>query len=314
MALSPSFDKLGTSALIRRILLVILIVSLTVGAGGVYEILRNRALETASNDARLLLTSAVAVTSFTDDEVFHLMNQLPPDKFYKQLVPFYAANAVFHRLRETYPNYIYREPALNPTNPNDRPTPHEVELTERFQDNPALKEIEGIRREQGKDFFYLAQPIKVNHQQCLVCHSTPNRAPAAMVAEYGPSNGFGWGMNDTVGILELSVPITEELRGTAELAATLAAGLLLVFLITYIALTTVLETALVTPLRRLADAADAASRTTNENVSLPNTGTRELRQLSGAIGRLNLSLRKSLRQLSGAAPPPPETPSDKKEE
>lgn len=34
MALGPSLDKLGTSALIRRILLAILIVSLTIGAGG----------------------------------------------------------------------------------------------------------------------------------------------------------------------------------------------------------------------------------------------------------------------------------------
>jgi Protein of unknown function (DUF3365) len=304
MAGRTASEPLGASGLIRRILLLILITSLTIGSGAFYVVLRQRAIETASNDARLLLTAALAVSAYTNDEVVLNVAKLPPDQFYKQAVPFYASKAVFERFTKVYPDHIFREPALNPTNPDDRPTPHEVELTERFRDDPALKELQGIRRGLNGTYFYLARPIRVDSAACLTCHSTPAQAPPAMVAEYGASNGFGWSLHDTVGILELSVPITDELRGTTELAVTLAGGLLVVFLITYFALTTTLGSTLVTPLRQLAEAADAASRTTDERMILPEQGTKELRQLSGAIARLNLSLRKALRDLSARLPPP----------
>jgi protein-histidine pros-kinase len=307
MAGGAAPDPLGASGLIRRILLGILISSLIIGSGGFYVVLRQRAIETASKDARLLLTATLAVGAYTSEEVAPTVDKLSPGQFSKQAVPFYASKAVFSRFTKIYPDHIFREPALNPTNPDDRPTPYEVELTERFRDNPSLKELQGIRHGMDGTYFYLARPIRVDREECLACHSTPARAPAAMVAEYGTSNGFGWSLHDTVGILELSVPITAELRGTTELAVTLAGGLLVVFFITYFALTTALGSALVMPLRHLAEAADAASRTTDEHITLPESGTKELRQLGGAIARLNLSLRKALRDLS-ARPPPPSDP------
>ena len=297
------FEGVGTSALIRRILGVVLLVSLLVGAGGFYVVLRQRALDDASRQARILLDTAMAVSTFTDTEDFHLIEELPKDRFFKQLVPFFAANAVFRRLQASYPLYTFRQTALNPTNPSDRPTPHEVELTDRFRDDPALAELEGTREDEGRSLFYVARPIKVDDPQCLVCHSTPAAAPAAMVAAYGTSGGFNWRRGDTVGIMELSVPITAELRGATELAAMLAAGLSIVFVLTYVALTSALGIALVTPLRRLADAAEAASLGTAAPDDLPRAGTRELRLLSGALTRLSVSLRKALRQSAVGGPP-----------
>ena len=304
MARHAAPEAAGTSALIRRILLVILILSLTIGSGGFYVILRQRAIETAANEARLLLAATFAVSTYTDDDVVPTMETLAPGQFYKQEVPFYASKAVLSRLTKMYPDHVFRETALNPTNTDDRPTPLEVELTDRFRADHTLKELQGIRKEADGSFFYVARPIRVGSEQCLACHSTPVRAPPAMLAQYGSSNGFGWSLHDTVGILELSVPITAELRGTTELAATLAGGLLIVCLITYFALTTALGATLVTPLRHLAEAADRASRTTDGPVTLPRSSTRELKQLSEAITRLNLSLRKALRDLSGRPPPP----------
>ena len=305
MALGTILDRIGTAALIRRILAVILSASLVLGASGIYIVLRDRAIEAASREASLLLSAAAAVSAFTDGDVSPLIDKLPTNRFYKQAVPFFAVNSVFDRLRDKYPNYTLRQPALNPTNPHDRPTPHEVELTLRFRNEPTLTELQGVRQDGDRTLFYVATPIRVGQEQCLVCHSTPDRAPPAMVAAYGSSDGFGWTLGDTVGIMELSVPITDELRGTTELTAVIATCLLIVFLVTYLALTTTLGRALVSPLRRLAQAAEAASRSADEPLDLPSGGTTEVRRLSEAIGRLDISLRKSLRRLSGGPPPPP---------
>ena len=296
---------LSTSGLVRRILLVIFLVSLAGGAGGFYAVLRQRALKAAANEARLLLTTALAVSDYTDESIFPLLDKLPADRFYEQVVPFHVSQAVFRKVQALYPAYSYREPALNPTSLDDRPTPFDVELTERFRDDPSLKDLEGIRQDGGRTVFYLARPIRITDQQCLTCHSTPDRAPKALVARYGTVNGFGWTIGETVGIQSLSVPIAEELRGTTELAMTLAAGLLAIFFVTYVALTASLQAMLVRPLRTLAHSADMASKTDDAHIELPHSGVREIHRLADAIGRLRLSLRKALGQASPRPPAPP---------
>lgn len=295
--------RFSTAGLIRRILAVILLVSLVVGSGAFFLILRQHAMRSAAFQARLLLDTVLAVSRFTDDEVFPLAGRLSPGgvgpvEFHRQLVPFYAAHAVFQRVHDRYPSFSYRSPAFNPTNPADRATPFEVELTERFRDQGSLRELQGIRTDDGQDFYYFARPIRLTQASCLSCHSTPARAPPGMIAQYGSSNGFGWKLGDTVAIQMLSVPVTEELRGTAELTVTLAAGLLAIFAVTYLALVTVLNAAVGRPLRALALAAEPASRTVDPRIQLPHGGSIEIDGLAGAIERLRRSLAKALAELA----------------
>jgi HAMP domain-containing protein len=302
---SRQLPTLSAGGLVRRILIIIFLISLVGGAGGFYLVLRHRALQAAANQARLLLTTALAVSDYTNETIFPLLDKLPPDRFYEQLVPFHASQAVFRRLRKTYPAYSYREPALNPTSLDDQPTPFDVELTRRFRDDPKLQDLEGVRQDGGRTVFYLAKPIRLEDPKCLVCHSTPDRAPKSMVARYGTVNGFGWSIGETVGVQTLSVPIAEELRGTTELAITLAAGLMAIFFVTYVAITAALRTMLLRPLTALARAADDASVTNDAHVELPRAGVSEIQMLGNAIGRLRVSLRKALGHKSGEPPAPP---------
>ena len=289
---------LAAGGLVRRVLVIIFLLALFGGAGGFFVVLRQRALHNAANEARLLLTTALAVSDYTDENISPLLSKLPSDRFYDQTVPFHVAQAVFRKVQTRYPVYSYREPALNPTNLDDQPTPFEVELTNRFREDPKLLDLEGTRQDGDHTVFYLARPIRVTGEQCLTCHSTPDRAPQAMVAKYGPNNGFGWTMGETVGVQALSVPVTEELRGTTELAVTLAVGLMAIFIVTYLALTASLQVMLIRPLRALVRAADVASKTNDGNVELPHSGVSEIRALAGAIGRLRLSLSKALGPVS----------------
>src|SRR5262249_6264191 len=153
--------------------------------------------------------------------------QFPAVEFREATVPSFAAQTVYRSVRNRSPAYTYREAALNPTNTEDRATPFEVELINKFRADAALTELTGIRDTENGSVFYLARPIRITGAECLVCHSTPERAPPAMLAKYGSSNGFGWKVNETVGAQTLTVPIEEELRDAVELATVIAAGLLL---------------------------------------------------------------------------------------
>lgn len=290
---------------IRRSLLMVFLVSLVVGSGGFYLLLRDQALNDAAEQARLLLASAVGVRQYTDTRITPLVAGLPADQFHEETVPSFAAQAVFRSVSSGAHAFTYRESALDPTAPGDRASPFEVGLIQRFRDQPGLQEIAGDRDMGADRVFYLARPIRITDAQCLSCHDTPQRAPAAMLAKYGSSNGFGWKLGETVGVQWLGLPVTQQFRRTLMLAALLAAGLTLIFVLAYLALSASLEGLVAGPLNGLAVAADAASRSADVSTKLPAGGVREIRRLAEAIDRLRVSLAKALAELGREPPPAP---------
>jgi hypothetical protein len=202
-----------------------------------------------------MLASANAVADYTEMHIMPELAELPSREFFREMVPFFASQTVFRSVSGDVQFYTFRNPTLNPTNLDDRPEPFDIEVTRRFRDNSALNEVTGVRDTGDQKLFFLARPIRVA-PACLTCHSTPERAPAGMVAKYGPNNGFGWVLGDTVGIQMLTVPLTQPLRGMTRLVAILAAGLLAVFAIAYLALSAALDAMVARPLADLARAAD----------------------------------------------------------
>jgi HAMP domain-containing protein len=291
-------NGLSTNGIVRLVLIVSFAIASLLGAGGFYLVLHQRALQRTALEAGRFLTTATAIRTYTDAQVGPALRNAPNNQFYEVTVPAFAAQTIYRTVQATYPGYTYREPALNPTNPDDRPTPEEVALINRFRADPALKELSGIRDDADGEVYYLARPIKVT-EDCLNCHDTPQRAPAAMIAKYGPNNGFGWHPGETVAIQSLTLPAANELRETGEIAMTLVGGLLIVFIITYFALTLSIDSLLVRPLQLLAQAAESVSLTREARMPLPRSGATEIRALVAAIERLRTSLRKALRQASG---------------
>ncbi len=213
-------------------------------------------------------------------------------------MPSFAAQTVFRAVSWNDSIYTYRESALNPTAPADRAVPFEVDLIRQFRADTALKETRGTVDQAGQRLFYLARPIRIDDPKCIMCHDTPQDAPRAMLAKYGPENGFGWKLHEIVGVQLVTVPVTQQFRTTLSLVAILMGSLALIFAIAYFALSASLENAVVTPLAKLADAADQASRNSVATPELPVSGVREIRTLAEAVQRLRVSLAKALSQLS----------------
>lgn len=285
----------GVRGVIRRNLIAIFLVALIGGVGGFYALLRAQAMREAEARAQILLSSAMAVRTYTNTHILPVIRNAPGEAFHEETVPSFAAQTVFRTVTAGAAAYAYREAALNPTNTADRASAFDVGLIQRFNHDPRLKEISGFRSDGGERLFYLARPIRLEDPQCLVCHDTPARAPASMLAKYGSANGFGWTLHATMGVQTLSIPVTQQFRGMLQLVGLLAIGLLLIFAVAYVALSISLDALLVEPLRELAGAAESASQ--GDPAPLPRSGVRELRRLSSAIGRLGASLRKALDRL-----------------
>jgi HAMP domain-containing protein len=291
---------MSIDGVVRTVLITSFIVALIIGAGGAYFVLHQRAVRHTAAEAGRLLTVATAVRTYTTRDVEPAVAK--DDKTFRAVtVPAFGAQSVFRTAQQSNSGYVYREPALNPTNPHDLPTPFEVDLINKFRADTGLKELAGVRKDGEGSVYYLARPIRAQ-PVCLTCHDTPERAPAAMVAKYGPHNGFGWNRDEVVAIQSLTVPAAAESRETGEIAMILAGGLLLVFVVTYFALTWAIDSLLVRPLRSLALAADAASTGGDVNVAVAASGAHEIHEVAVSIERLRTSLNKSLQRLAKVGP------------
>ncbi|MDB5883514.1 MAG: hypothetical protein JWP43_3392 [Ramlibacter sp.] len=290
--------NISTSGIVRTVLISSFVTALVAGTGGAYVMLHHRAVQQTAAEAGRMLSIATAVRGYTDQQITPMLRN--DDKvFHPETVPAFAAQSVYRGMAAMHPGYTYREPAMKPTNLEDLPTPFEVELLDKFRADAQLKELAGVRQGAKGNVYYLARPIRAQ-ESCLVCHDTSQRAPAAMVAKYGPFNGFGWRLNEVVALQSLTIPAAEELRQTGEIALMLAGGLLLVFVATYFALALAIESLVVRPLHALEQAAEAASLGTG-GAPLPASGAREIRSIAAAIERLRISLAKAMKR-PGDAP------------
>jgi len=284
-------------SILRRILISVFLVSLIAGTGTFYVLLHDRAVRQAEDEARTLLAAALAVRAYTTDHILPKLAEQPAASFVEETVPSFAAQTVFRTLSGQAKGYTYREPALNPTSPVDRASPFEVGLIRQFREHDDLKELTGVFDDGQQRLFYVAKPMRIVNPACLGCHSTADKAPPAMVARYGNTNGFGWQLNEVVGVQLLTVPVTAQLAWLIRLTAYLAAGLLAIFLLCYWGLSTAMDTFLVRPMKSLAAAAESASLAGSPAVTVPPGAAAELTRIGAAIERLRRSVVRSLAQL-----------------
>jgi diguanylate cyclase (GGDEF)-like protein len=91
----------------------------------------------------------------------------------------------------------------------------------------------------------------IKQAQCLACHSEPATAPASMLNIYGDKNGFGWQLNETVGMQLVKLPMLypmEKARGTFY---AFMASLLTIFALTFVALNASLSGLVIEPMARI---------------------------------------------------------------
>ena len=96
------------------------LVGLLVATGGAYKLLIDEALDSSARDARIIMEGASAIRTYTLTEIYPLLDAQLNVQFLPHTVSAYAAQTNFKLMQKKLPEYSYREPALNPTNINDR--------------------------------------------------------------------------------------------------------------------------------------------------------------------------------------------------
>jgi protein-histidine pros-kinase len=216
--------------------------------------------------------------------------------FLAETIPFYGATTTFKNLRVKYPDYDYKEAALNPTNPEDRAADWEVDVIRSLRDHPGQQETVGERVTPNGPSLYLARPIVAEHS-CLGCHSVPSAAPKAMLTVYGSANGFGWKENDIVGAQIISGPTSVPVAAANQAFHRLLLFLILTLLLTAIALDAGVYWLVIRPLKLVSNSADQVSKGEKNVAPLVVAGSDEIAMVTASFNRMQLSLAKALAML-----------------
>jgi protein-histidine pros-kinase len=201
-------------------------------------------------------------------------------------------------MRASYPEYVLREAALNPTNLDDRAADWEADLIGYFRNNPAETQHVGERSTPTGPMLYAATPI-VAAQGCLPCHSDTSLAPAAMLTRYGHDHGFGWNANEIVGAQIVSVPMAVAIAKADSGFRNLLISLGAIFLLTIGLMDAAVYMIVIRPLRKVSRNADVISKGEIDLPPLQVKGKDEIAEVTASFNRMQTSLIKAFEMLNG---------------
>ncbi len=270
---------------------------LAIGGFFAYRLTEDNALQQITDQAELIMQEALAVRSYTVNEIRPLLNQHDDGQFHRQTVPAYSATQVANLVQKKRPNYFYKEAVFNPTNPRDKASLKEVGIINRFISSPDLKRQSGDMRINQQKSLYIAFPIKITNPKCLACHSKPENAPAAMRAIYGDKGGFGWHMNEIVGAQMVVVPYKLPAELARKTFYSFMIGLTILFIILFIALNIMIRKMVLKPVKIMTHLADDLSKGNISGDEVKISGKDEIADLSRSFNRMRRSVIKIIQIL-----------------
>lgn len=278
-------------------MLMVFIIGLSVAGYIANMILQENAKREVVTQASIMMEGALAIRNYTITEIKPLLIEQLEQTFLPQTVPSYAATQNFNRLREAHPEFIYKEAALNPTNPRNRAVDWESDIIQQFRNNTELKEIIGERNTPTGPSLFLARPMQINDASCLNCHSTLDEAPEPLKTLYGTTNGYGWKLNEIVGSQIVSVPLSVPLSNANYVFNVFIFSLASIFVLIFVIINILLRIFVIRPVHRITVIADEISKSGSSKGEFQIKGNDDIAKLSQSFNRMRRSLEKAMEML-----------------
>ncbi|MBI1944432.1 MAG: DUF3365 domain-containing protein [Deltaproteobacteria bacterium] len=261
------------------------------------RVLKDNAREEVLQEARIMVESALSARAYTAQHIKPLLAEQMTEKFLPETVSAYAASQIFLSLRAKYPDYTYKEAALNPRNPTNRASDWEADLVNEFRNHPDRRELVVVRDTPTGQMMHLAKPLTVDDSGCLSCHSTPEQAPKPMLALYGTANGFGWQLGEVVAAQVVTVPLSVPMARARDALTTFVLLLAGVFALLLVLLNVLLHFTVIQPVVRMANIATDVSMGKDDVADYVLQGGDEVASLSRSFHRMRVSLEKAMAML-----------------
>lgn len=285
-------------------LMLLLVFALALGTSGYisYKQLSENARQEVLANAGVLMETILSARTWAVVEVGPNLREVDENEDFLMMgVPAYAANKVMDGVKKRYPEYNYREVALNPLNTKHYPADWEKTIINQFRARENLTEQWGTRKTASGDVLYLARPIRIEKSGCLGCHTTPDKSPQQLVKVYGSFNGYGWKLKEIVGAQIVTVPLAVPVANAQRSFYTFMTTLSAVFVVLFVLINMMLNSLVVRPINRMAVAADEISKGNLKVEEFDERGKDEVAHLAASFNRMKRSLEKAMALFYGQA-------------
>lgn len=287
---------MGLRAKFNLLMLVVAIVG-----AGLFALAANPLVDSIARDevlqsSRIMMESAAGARKYTSEQIAPILKPAIATHFYPQSVSAYAAKRNFDVIHAKFPDFAYREAALNPTNPQDRATDWEADIINDFRSHPDKQEISLVRATATGPMLELARPL-VNKAACLECHNTAATAPASMVALYGTENGFGWKPNEIIGAQVVSVPMSASAVRAEHIRKLFVIPFACFLVLLFVSVNLLLNFVVIRPIEQMAKTAEAISMGEINTPEYQYRRSDQIGRLSASFNRMHRSLVEAFRML-----------------
>lgn len=287
---------MGLRAKFNLLLLAVAIVGFGLFALAANPLVDAIAKEEVLQSSRIMMESAAGARKYTSEQIAPVLKPLIGAHFYPQSVSAYAAKRNFDVIHAKFPDFEYREAALNPTNPIDRASDWEADIIQDFRAHPEKKEVSVVRDTATGPMLELARPL-VNKPACMECHSTAAAAPASMITLYGSQNGFGWKAGEVIGAQVVSVPMSASAVRAEHIRQLFIIPFAAFLVLLFVSVNILLNFVVIRPIERIAKTAEAISMGEINTPEYHYPGKDQIGRLAASFNRMHRSLIEALRIL-----------------
>ncbi|HET7145393.1 MAG TPA: DUF3365 domain-containing protein, partial [Anaerolineales bacterium] len=282
--------QLNLSTRFTLILSGVFLIGILIGGTAHWRALQGRAQDEIAAQGTLLIETMNAVRGYTSTHVRPLLadDLTSSPEFISETVPAFSARTVFENFRKQvdFETYNYKEAALNPTNPLDKADDFEAALLQKMTRGETPGEVNGYRELSGSRLFYIARPLAINSESCLECHSTPENAPASLIATYGDQAGFGWQVGQVVAVQIIYVPAEEVFNAALSTFTLVMSVFVIIFALITLLINTLLRRYVIRPLDVLSGLAQKISSDENFSSDLESPALQAVTTRPDELGNL----------------------------
>jgi protein-histidine pros-kinase len=287
--------------LLKFNLVLFVLFAAAIGATGAisWTLVQRNARDEVYGSAKLLIDSASAVREYTLKRIYPLLLTQAAYEFRPEMVSAFSAIEVLKILRAAhseYQQFMYREPAMNPTNLSDRAVEWEADIISQFRNGAAIAPLSGERDTPNGRMLFVAKPLRAG-AGCLMCHDTADKAPRTMVDIYGSTNGFGWKLDEIIAAQIVQVPVAVAVARAENTFRVFMTSLVAVLVGTALILNLLLWWMFIRPVTRMASLADKVSLGAVDSPDFSHSSRDEIGSLAQSLSRMRASLLQAIKML-----------------
>ncbi len=184
-----------------------------------YYFLRGRAIDGIYRETEIYIGVAEATRTYVKEALRPKVSALvSADDFIPQAMSTsYVGREIMRRVKERFPEFLYKRPARSPVNPINQADSFELRMLQWFNANPNADEWQGLIQRDQREYFARFKAIYAE-QECLLCHGDPADAPRVMKQLYGTRGGFHYRVGEVVAADVIYIPVDVALIRVKETA------------------------------------------------------------------------------------------------